>query len=94
LSFSEDEKAKIYAEIDDLIENTSLFVPNKKTCIIDQRNYKTNSEKYKKHILNLSSNLESISQNNFWAALKSIGMKEVYLYIYIKTVSVKQFILI
>ena len=67
----------IYGEIDKLIENTSLFVPNIKTCVLDQRDNKMSLGKHKKYALDLSSELESSSRNIFWASLKTLGTKQV-----------------
>jgi hypothetical protein len=67
----------IYGEIDKLIENTSLFVPNIKTCVLDQRNNIMSLGKHKNYALDLSSELESSYQNIFLAPLETLGTKQV-----------------
>jgi histone deacetylase 6 len=70
LEFPQEEKTRILAQIDRLIETTSLFVPAKRTCLTVS-NKSGITQDFDDHIVRFES-----SENLIWECLNKIGTKE------------------
>ena len=80
LTFPEEEKANLDAQIDKLIETTSLCVPETKSClVVDESVRHLLDQKLANQCADLTHRLDTATQNGVWTVLKSVGAMRVSL---------------